>query len=195
MAQHNSPAANWTFSRDERPWLLPPNRKLRNLVSISLRNLDLTPTSPKRSRGKTIDDDALPQTLKSPAKIVSLREQKSLGVSRSSTDLRAVAEEALAESDSTAISGVEANGSPVAKQKKQRTQSATHTTNTSPRRPGFKRLRRRSTIEWANATPQRRQERLEDVTRERMADVFFSLHVQGIEGWCIPNAEWKYTQS
>lgn len=51
-------------------------------------------------------------------------------------------------------------------------------------RPAIKRLRRRSTLEWANATPQRRQERWENVTMERLADsVFFSLHVRGFEGW------------
>ncbi|CAK4034008.1 UV radiation resistance-associated [Lecanosticta acicola] len=178
MAQITSPSADWTFSRDERPWLLPSNRKLRNLVSISLRNLNLASTSPTRSQGKTIDDNALPQALKSPAKIVSLREQKTLGLSRSSTDLRAVAEEALAESDDTVAGGTDANGSPVSSKSKKRTQSATSAT---PRRPEFKRRRRRSTVEWANATPRRRQERLEDMLRERMADVFFSLHVHGLE--------------
>lgn len=53
----------------------------------------------------------------------------------------------------------------------------------TPSRPVLRKLRRRSTLEWANATPQRRQETLENVAAERMADVFFSLHVRGFEGW------------
>lgn len=51
-------------------------------------------------------------------------------------------------------------------------------------RPPLRKLRRRSTLEWINATPQRRQERLEKVAAERLAEaVFFSLHVRGFEGW------------
>lgn len=167
--------SDWPINRAEAPsWLLPSNRKLRNLVSISLRNLNLTPTSPGRKRGKTIDDDALPNTLKSPAKLVALREQKALGMSRSSTDLRAVAENAVTEAEDA-----NTNGSPKGGKEKRR-QSATVE---SPRRPEFRKLRRRSTLEWTQSSPQTRQKRLEKVTKERMADVFFSLHVQGIEGW------------
>jgi len=54
------------------------------------------------------------------------------------------------------------------------------------------RLRRRSTLEWANASPQRRQEKLESVIEERLADVFFSLHVGGVEGQLERNA-WEMT--
>jgi hypothetical protein len=50
------------------------------------------------------------------------------------------------------------------------------------KRPELSRMRRRSTIEWAMATPQKRQQRLEAVTKDRMADVFFSLHVKDVEG-------------
>ena len=145
------------------------NRKLRNLTSISIRNVSLDQAPPTRRRGKTIDDDAVPQNLKSPAKLVALRENKALEHSRSSTDLRS------AGATEAAIEGT--NGSPV--KPKDRHVSSTQTT---PPRPSFK-MRRRSTLEWANATPQGRQERLEKVTGERMADVFFSLHVPGVEGW------------
>ncbi|KAF2165261.1 hypothetical protein M409DRAFT_67503 [Zasmidium cellare ATCC 36951] len=179
MAQPTSPTSSWTFNRAEGPWLLSYNRKLRNLVSISLRNLNLTPTSPFRKRGKTIDDDALPNTLNSPAKLVALREQKALGISRSSTDLRAVAENAVSEAEdveSTITGG--ANGSPKSGKERQRRQSATAA---RPRRPEFRKLRRRSTLEWAQSTPQKRQERLEKTTKERMADVFFTLHIHGVE--------------
>lgn len=179
MAQSTSHSSS--LNRAEETWLLPSNRKLRNLVSISLRNISLAQTSPSRNRNKAIDDDALPQTLKSPAKLVALREQKALGHSRSSTDLRAVLEDAANESATT--DEAVTNGSPAPSKHKQRPQSAA---SDSPKRPNFTRLRRRSTIEWANATPQKRQERLESVTKERMADVFFSIHVKGVEGWCVP---------
>ncbi|KAK4553947.1 hypothetical protein LTR86_009123 [Recurvomyces mirabilis] len=162
-----------------KPWLLPSNRKVRNLLSISLRNLSLAPPSPLRRRGKTIDDDAVPQSLTSPAKLVALREQRTLEHSRSSSDLRgnslkAVAEDALTfdqDRDDNALDV--SNGSP---KSKTRPNGAPRT----PQRPVLSKMRRRSTLEWANATPQRRQERLENVTSDRMADVFFSVHVDGI---------------
>ena len=56
----------------------------------------------------------------------------------------------------------------------------------TPTRPKFGRMRRRSTLELVNATPQRRQERLEKLAEERMVDVFFSLHVKGLEGMVRP---------
>ncbi|KAK5115844.1 hypothetical protein LTR85_009438 [Meristemomyces frigidus] len=165
------------FVRRDRPWLLPTNRKLRNLVSISLRNLSLSTPLPSRARGKTIDDDAIPNNFKSPAKLVALREQKALGHSRSSSDLRGslkkVSEDAVEDGDSEVPA--HANGSPT--KPKERVNGSPRT----PQRPSMARMRRRSTLEWANATPQRRQEKLENVTAERMADVFFSVHVQGVE--------------
>ncbi|KAK4539963.1 hypothetical protein LTR36_009933 [Oleoguttula mirabilis] len=165
--------------RRDRPWLLPTNRKLRNFVSISLRNLSLAAPSLARSRGKTIDDDAVPNTLKSPAKLVALREQKALGQSRSSSDLRSglgkVAEDAVEDGDGEGDLSAHANARPTTP--KERVDGAPRT----PQRPSMARMRRRSTLEWANATPQRRQEKLENVTAERMADVFFSVHVNGVE--------------
>lgn len=163
-------------SRRDRPWLLPSNRKLRNLVSISLRNLSLEHSTPARRRGKTIDDDAVPHTLKSPAKIVALREQKHvLEHSRSSSDLRSVNEDAIADGNGDERLA-HTNGSPV------KGKARVSADATPPKRP-LGRMRRRSTLEWANATPQKRQEKLEKVTEERMADIFFSLHVDGLEGW------------
>ncbi|KAF2773134.1 hypothetical protein EJ03DRAFT_286881 [Teratosphaeria nubilosa] len=153
--------------RRDRSWLLPSNRKLRNLVSISLRNLSLAPTSPERIRAKARDDDAVPQSLKSPAKLVALQEQHALGHSKSSSDLRSAAEDAdggVANDGSPTNGQVEQNGAP-----------------RTPSRPTLGRLRRGSTLEWANATPQRRQEKLQNVTGDRMADVFFSVHVAGVK--------------
>ncbi|KAL1592785.1 hypothetical protein SLS60_011201 [Paraconiothyrium brasiliense] len=133
----------------ERPWLLPYNRKLRHLQGITVRNLTLSPT-PSRPRGKTIDDDALPSTLKSPTKTLALRESRGLNHSRSSSDLKG--------HDGN-------NGSPE-----------------KPQRPGIARgLRRRSTLEWMGANPLTRQKKLEDITDSRMADTFFTIHVDSQE--------------
>lgn len=41
-----------------------------------------------------------------------------------------------------------------------------------------KALRRRSTLEWTGASPLTRQRKLEDITGSRMADTFFTLHVE-----------------
>lgn len=113
----------------------------------------------------------------SPAKLVALREKKSLGHSRSSSDLRRVPEDG-SYSDSEGAGGE--NGKPDSEVSKALDKSNGPTK--TPPRPAFARLRRRSTLEWANASPQSRQEKLEGVTAERMADVFFSLHAEDIEG-------------
>ncbi|KAL1798104.1 hypothetical protein ACET3X_002141 [Alternaria dauci] len=137
----------------ERPWLLPYNRKLRHLQGITIRNLTLTATPPK-SRGRTIDDEAVPSTLKSPTKALALRESRALAHSRSSSNLTAP-DDAVRRSNG----GLREP--------------------TTPTRPGYGRsLRRRSTMEWTNASPLTRQKKLEDITAGRMADTFFSLHVE-----------------
>lgn len=41
-------------------------------------------------------------------------------------------------------------------------------------------MRRRSTLNWTNAPPRIRQQKLEDVTAERMADTWFSLQSTGV---------------
>lgn len=41
-------------------------------------------------------------------------------------------------------------------------------------------MRRRSTLLWSGGNPQTRQTTLEDITRSRMADVWFSIHCVGI---------------
>ncbi|CAO2652063.1 Nn.00g003460.m01.CDS01 [Neocucurbitaria sp. VM-36] len=141
----------------ERPWLLPYNRKLRHLQGITIRNLTLT-TTPSRSRGKTIDDEAIPSTLKSPTKTLALREGKGLTHSRSSSDLK-----------STDGAPRRSNGT-----------LREPTTPTKPTRPAISRgARRRMTMEWSNASPLTRQKKLEDITAGRMADTFFTLHTEG----------------
>ncbi|CAG8469893.1 2925_t:CDS:10, partial [Scutellospora calospora] len=139
-----------------------------------------SPASPSsRQRGKTIDDDAIPNNLVSPAKLVALREKKSLGHSRSSSDLRRVPEDASypEEANATDNRGTTVNDASTAQDK-------SNGAPKTPPRPSFAKLRRRSTLEWANASPQSRQEKLESMTTERMADVFFSLHIADIEGDC-----------
>ncbi|RMY08151.1 hypothetical protein D0867_09120 [Hortaea werneckii] len=170
MAANPPPPASTpdgSMTRRDRPWLAPYNRKLRNLTGLSIRNLSLTPTPSGRTRKKTIDDDAVPNTLTSPAKLVALREQRGLAHSHSSSDLRTVSEhDTDAQENSRNGNGtpVKANGAPKA-----------------PQRPAMGRMRRRSTLEWVNATPQTRQEKLEAVAKSRLADVFFSIHVEGVE--------------
>ncbi|KAH7380209.1 UV radiation resistance protein and autophagy-related subunit 14-domain-containing protein [Phaeosphaeria sp. MPI-PUGE-AT-0046c] len=143
----------------ERPWLLPYNRRLRHLQGITIRNLTLTPNT-LRARGKTIDDEAIPSTLKSPTKALALRESKGLAHSRSSSDLKSPKKPPL-----------HGNGA-----------ACEPTTPPKPTRPAFgKGLRRRSTLEWTNASPLSRQKKLEGIAADRMADTFFTLHVEQYE--------------
>ncbi|KAF6238349.1 hypothetical protein HO173_003629 [Letharia columbiana] len=139
----------------ERPWLLPSNRKLRHLLGISLRNLTLSSLR-SRTRRKTLDDEFLPHALKTPAKLLSQRENK-LEYSRSSSDLKSPPKaNVLAEAEDSK--------------------------NDAPARPKPPiKPRRRSTLNWTNAPPSVRQTKLEDVARERMADTWFSLHYSGID--------------
>jgi hypothetical protein len=139
----------------ERPWLLPYNRKLRHLQGITIRNLTLAP-GPSRPRTKTVDDEGVPSSLKSPTKALALRESRGLSHSRSSSDLNA--------SEDTVRRG---NGEPSSPSK-------------AGARPAIsKGMRRRSTMEWQGASPLTRQKKLEDITDSRMADTFFSLHIHG----------------
>lgn len=48
-------------------------------------------------------------------------------------------------------------------------------------RPLKDRLRRRSTLNWISSAPQSRQQKLEDATIEHMADMWFSLHCDGVD--------------
>ncbi|GAB7356595.1 hypothetical protein MBLNU459_g7323t1 [Dothideomycetes sp. NU459] len=163
MADH---AHQQPWTRRERPWLIPSNRKLGHIHQITLRNLALSQHA-GRPRRQTNDDEALPTALKTPAKMLALREGKQLGHSRSSNDLRPIHETAI--DDAAKPSAVHGNGAP--KDAKQKT----------PPRPSFAKMRRRSTMEWAGATSQQRQRKLESVSATRMADIFFSLHVSGVQ--------------
>ncbi|KAF7718513.1 Uncharacterized protein PECH_003676 [Penicillium ucsense] len=132
--------------RRERPWLYASNRKLRHLHGISVRNLTVTPPS-SRARGKTINDDDIPNTLTSPSKLLAQNESRPLQPSRSFTDLAS-----RGASDSRA-----------------------------GKRPELRGSRRRSLLPWNDPNPVRRQLRLEDITLSRMADIFFTLHFDGMK--------------
>ncbi|EEH15745.1 hypothetical protein PABG_05832 [Paracoccidioides brasiliensis Pb03] len=135
-------------------WLL--NRKLRHLQGISVRNLIVnlpssTHTNP-RPRGKTIDDDNVPNALQTPAKLLSkLESRPSIHQSRSFTDL------------------------------KRGDQSPDASNIEKERKPDPPMSRRRSTLPWAGASPFIRQHKLEAIAGNRMADSFFSLHCAGID--------------
>ncbi|MCJ1313630.1 hypothetical protein MMC25_007309 [Agyrium rufum] len=137
----------------DRPWLLPTNRKLRHLEGISIRNVCVS-KSAARSNEKTVDDEYLPYAFKSPSRLLALDEHPTLGHSRSSSNLESQAQE------SEKLAG-QANGK--------------HAEGRKPRLPRPN-LRRRSTLNWSNATPQVRQTRLEDLTNVRLAETWFSIH-------------------
>ncbi|BDD54916.1 hypothetical protein MPDQ_002230 [Monascus purpureus] len=138
--------------RRDRPWLLASNRKLRHLHGVSVRNVVVvnsssSSSSSTRPRGKTIDDDEIPNTLQSPSKILSLSEKHAVHHSRSYTDLPRV------------------NGGSHENRKLERQGSR----------------RRRSTLPWNDPNPHSRQIKLEEITKSRMADAWFSIHCDGIE--------------
>ncbi|KAL9101401.1 MAG: hypothetical protein Q9163_003336 [Psora crenata] len=126
-------------------------------IGLSFRNLILA-KPPVRPRGKTIDDESLPNTLKTPAKALAQRENRKLEHSRSSDDLKQMwqAKSAQESADNDENTMEKPHLSPV-------------------------RLRRRSTLNWINASPGVRQQKLEGVTGERMANTWFSLHCHGMK--------------
>ena len=62
------------------------NRRIRHLSAISLRNLSFTEPKAVRRPGVSVDDEALPLSRHSPAKLVNQEHLRSLEHSRSSTD-------------------------------------------------------------------------------------------------------------
>ena len=121
----------------------------------------------RRRRGASIDDEAIPTSLRSPAKLVAQREQRQLEHSRSQTDLRTIKEDRDDLRDDVTSKHLDSS---------RKADGAS-----TPTRPARTRPRRRSTIDWMNASPQVRELKLEDIIQERLADVFFSLHVAGMD--------------
>ncbi|KAL5343195.1 UV radiation resistance protein and autophagy-related subunit 14-domain-containing protein [Aspergillus crustosus] len=132
----------------DRPSLYPSGRKLRHLQGISVRNLVVSP--PNRARGKTIDDEDIPNSLQTPSKLLAHDANRSLHHSRSFTSLK-----------SSAALG----------------KQSVNTEQRLPLRPG----RRKSTLPWSDPNPQVRQVKLEDITRSRMANTWFSIHCDGVD--------------
>ncbi|KAJ5246659.1 hypothetical protein N7468_001642 [Penicillium chermesinum] len=132
-------------SRRERPWLYASNRKLRHLHGVSVRNLAATPPT-SRARGKTIDEDDIPNALKSPSKLLSQKETRPLHPSRSFSELKSRPAE-----DGDAVTKTESRAS-----------------------------RRRSLLPWNDPNPRTRQVSLEEITKNRMADTWISIHCDGI---------------
>ena len=104
-----------------------------------------------RLRPHTTDDEFLPSTLRSPAKLLAQRDLAKLEHSKSSSDLKSNAAESVVVNGSTSIAA-------------------------RPKQP-----RRRSTFNWINEPPGIRQRLLEDAVSERRPDIFFSLHRYGDE--------------
>jgi UV radiation resistance-associated gene protein len=133
------------------------NRRMRHLRGISVRNLLATgPTSTAQS--KTTTDDDAPYNLVSPARRALQGESGPLLHSHSFTNLSAVQHK-----------NTESLGP----------QRAT-TAHEKNQRPTAPRLRRRSTLHWASASPRVRQSKLEDIVVNRLADTFVSIHCLGI---------------
>lgn len=125
-----------------------------------MRNLEFTPPA-KRYGGTAFDDETLPHTLKSPAKLLALSEKSQLVQSRSYTDLKV---QSPTMNETSLDFGTLANTGHVNR----------------PQRPSKSQLRRRSTLNW-DTTPKQRQRKLQDAIAGRTADVFFSVHVIGVE--------------
>ncbi|KIW00287.1 uncharacterized protein PV09_08177 [Verruconis gallopava] len=159
------------YAQRGRPWLYPYNRRLRHLHGISIRNLALSLAQTRPRGNTTVDDAALPTSLRSPAKALAQQEQKTLEHSRSITDLKALAESEDSGDGDTLNMG--SSKKPVS------TSEGVQRNDASPskRPPTLRRLRRRSTIDWQNSSSLYRQKKLEDAIGANMADVFFSLHV------------------
>lgn len=126
---------------------------MRHLQGLSIRNLYIKP--PNRARGKTIDDDDIHYTKNSPTKRQAQVSERGLPQSRSYTDLKTLSPKKPA---------VNTEGD----QNDKKVQE--------PRR-----LRRRSTLPWSGGNLESRQIKLEDISRSRMADTWFSIHCDGFE--------------
>lgn len=131
---------------------------------MTIRNLTLSGRSDGR-KSSSLDDEALSPSLSTPAKLISKQEHWKLEPIRSSTDLTAINEWQLKNERAQGLQ----NG---------RFEEFEGTTPKTPARPSSRRLRRRSTMEWVNASPAARQKKLENVTNTRLMDTFYSLHVE-----------------
>ncbi|KAL2817720.1 UV radiation resistance protein and autophagy-related subunit 14-domain-containing protein [Aspergillus cavernicola] len=135
-------------SRRERH-LFPSSRKLRHLQGVSVRNLVVNP--PSRARGKTIDDEDIPNSLQTPSKILAQDASRSLHQSRSFSNL------------------------------KTSTASDEQSNRSEQRLPLRQARRKSTLLPWSDPNPQIRQVKLEDIARSRMANTWFSIHCDGLD--------------
>lgn len=117
-----------------------------------MRNLNIAPPT-TRNRGRTTTDDEY--NLKTPAKLLASGERASLHASRSYSDLP---KPGTQKADTRLKELVVQNDKKTA-------------ANARPRAG-----RRKSTLHWAGASPNLRQQKLEDVALERLVDTWFSIH-------------------
>lgn len=157
-----------SLSESRRPRLLPQNRKLRHLRGVSLRNLSFA-----HAHLRATDDAALLGSSGSTgrtgaqqqrAKLEALRESGSLHHSRSSGSLRT---DTLRPSVSDGLR-------PTSSTQVQLQQGSASSSSSSPNR-----ARRTSLSLSTQSTPGSRQRKLEELVDASVADVFFTLHVNG----------------
>jgi len=135
---------------------------LRHLQGITLRNLILVPAE-KGAKGKAFDDEALPFSLRSPAKLLAIKEQKAFGHSRSHSDPKL--NDKSSYGPSTALS-----------------QSTETTKLSSPQRPILGEILRRSFKEPSPQGAKTRHDKLDDAIMRHTAELFFTLHVAELKG-------------
>lgn len=134
-------------------------RKLRHLTGIALRNLT-TQKLPSRPRGESTDDDCLAVTWESPSKAISthpdIPSRGKRGAEGESSTIEAADLVHSKSSNDLPVEGLERSPKP----------------------------KRRSTRENPVGIENSilRQKRLEGVAVERMADVFFTLHIPELGG-------------
>lgn len=105
-----------------------------------------------RPRGRTIDDEEIPNTLKSPSKILAQSEKcSSVHHSRSFTDLKLPSNRKGTGSDN------------------------------DNKKHDAQRMRRRSTLPWSGDNAEITPFKLNEITKSRMADSWFSIHCEGID--------------
>jgi UV radiation resistance-associated gene protein len=121
-----------------------------------VRNLSIT-SAPSRRHRRTIADEDVEYSSKTPIKLLAQSEAHSLHQTRSFSNLK---------SSEKNVSVV------VPKETSKQHENSSQTKG----RPRFGQIRRRSTLLWTGASPETRQSKLENVARERMADTWFSLH-------------------
>jgi len=144
---------------------LSQSRRLRHLQGITLRNLILVPAE-KGTKGRAFDDEALPFSLKSPAKLLAIKEHKAFGHSRSHSDIK------LKDKSDYVPSAPSSQSTETAKL-------------SSPQRPTLGKTPRKSFMEPSLQGAKTRRDKLDDAIVRHIAEIFFTLHVPELKGMRI----------